>query len=153
MQEKLENARKTLKILGIVCVIFGIIGILMGGLSLAGGGLMAGGLADTSGMSAADAETASLATGLVLGAGIVLLFSGIFTLLMGIFSVRGANDFSKVGAAYVFAIINLVVAIAGVVIDIIGGGGISAILANAGALAFSAGIFWAANTIKQANQQ
>ena len=152
MQEKIKNAKSTLKVLGILSVILGVLGIILGAMSLAGGGLLAGQMASTAasgGMSADAANTAATATGLVLVVGILILVSGIFTLLLGIFSVRGANDFSKIGAAYVRALINLVLSIASVLVTIITSGmNISAILDAVVGIVFSAVIFWAAKTIK-----
>lgn len=149
--ENLENARKTLKVLGIVCIVFGILGILGGLAGLLGGGVLAGGLAGSAGTLTADeADAAGLVTGLVLIVGVVILVSGLFTLLMGIFSVRGANDFSKIGAAWVFAVINLVLSIATIVLGLIAGGGFTAILDGLVGLVFAGVIFWAANTIKKA---
>ena len=146
--ENLESARKLLKVLGIICIVFGGLGVLLGGLALLGGGLLAGGMAGsaTSGM---DADSAATVTGLVLIASGVLLISAIFTLLLGIFSVRGANDFSKIGAAWVIAIINLGFAVLGVIASLAGGSGFSSILSGIVSLALAGAIFWAANTIKQ----
>ena len=152
MQEKIKNAKSTLKVLGVLCVILGILGIILGAMSLAGGGMLAGQMASTAtsgGMSAGEAETAATATGLVLFGGIMLLVSGIFTLLLGIFSVRGANDFSKIGAAYAFALINLVLSVISVIVTVVTSGfSISAILDAAAGIVLSVVIFWAAKTIK-----
>ena len=150
--ENLENARKTLKVLGIICIVFGILGILGGLAGLLGGGVIAGGIAGSAGTLTADeADAAGLVTGIVLIASGLICVSGLFTLLMGIFSVRGANDFSKIGAAWVFAVINLVLSIAGIVLGLISGGGFTVILDGLVGLVFAGVIFWAANTIKKAN--
>ncbi|MBQ9022189.1 MAG: hypothetical protein IJ113_09330 [Eggerthellaceae bacterium] len=152
MQEKIKNAKSTLKVLGILSIILGVFGIILGAMSFAGGGLLAGQMASTAasgGMSADAADTAAGATGLMLVGGILILVSGIFTLLLGIFSVRGANDFSKIGAAYALALINLVLSVISVFVTIfISGMNISAILDAAVGIVFSAVIFWAAKTIK-----
>jgi FtsH-binding integral membrane protein len=85
---------------------------------------------------------------MVLVAGVVLLASGIFTLLLGIFSVRASNDFSKIGPAYVFAIIDLVVSILGVIGNFIGTMNVSSLLEGIVGVVFAACIFWAARTIR-----
>ena len=150
--EKIENARKTLKILGIIAIVIGALGIIFGIMSMGGGGILAGGLA-TSGstMSQTDVDAAAAVTGLVLIVGAAVLISGIFTLLLGIFSVRGSNDFSKVGAAYVLGIIDLVITIVGIILGLVAGGGFSSVLSSLVSVAFAACIVWAAKTIKDYN--
>ena len=148
MNEKIKNAKSTLKILGILSIILGVVAILLGAMSIGGGGVLAGGIANSGGMSSAEADAAATMTGLVLVAGIVLLISGVFTLLLGIFSVRGANDFSKIGPAYVFAIIDLIVSIVGVIVNFAGTMNVSSLLEGIVGVVFAACIFWAAKTIR-----
>ena len=148
MDQKIKNAKSTLKILGILSIILGAFGIILGAMSIGGGGVLAGEMAASGGMSSAEAETAAAVTGMVLVAGVVLLASGIFTLLLGIFSVRASNDFSKIGPAYVFAIIDLVVSILGVIGNFIGTMNVSSLLEGIVGVVFAACIFWAARTIR-----
>ena len=95
-----------------------------------------------------DVTTAATATGLVLIAGIVLLGSGLFTLLLGIFSVRASNDFSKIGPAYVLAIIDLAISVIGIIVNFVGTMNVSSLLEGVVGIPFAACIFWAAKTIK-----
>jgi hypothetical protein len=148
MDQKIKNAKSTLKILGILSIILGAFGIILGAMSIGGGGVLAGEMAASGGMSSAEVETAAAVTGMVLVAGVVLLASGIFTLLLGIFSVRASNDFSKIGPAYVFAIIDLVVSILGVIGNFIGTMNVSSLLEGIVGVVFAACIFWAAKTIR-----
>jgi hypothetical protein len=148
MDQKIKNAKSTLKILGILSIILGAFGIILGAMSIGGGGVLAGEMAASGGMSSAEVETAAAVTGMVLVAGVVLLASGIFTLLLGIFSVRASNDFSKIGPAYVFAIIDLVVSILGVIGNFIGTMNVSSLLEGIVGVVFAACIFWAARTIR-----
>ena len=148
MDGRIKNAKSTLKILGILSIILGAFGIILGAMSIGGGGVLAGEMAASGGMSSAEVETAAAVTGMVLVAGVVLLASGIFTLLLGIFSVRASNDFSKIGPAYVFAIIDLVVSILGVIGNFIGTMNVSSLLEGIVGVVFAACIFWAARTIR-----
>jgi FtsH-binding integral membrane protein len=148
MDKKIENAKSTLKILGILSIIMGAFGIILGAMSLGGGGILAGQMATSGGMGSAEVDAAATMTGLVLVAGIVLLASGIFTLLLGIFSVRASNDFSKVGPAYVFAMIDLVISIISVIVNFAGTMNVSSLLEGVVGVVFAACIFWAAKTIK-----
>ena len=150
--EKIENARKTLKVLGIISIVIGALGIIFGIMSMGGGGILAGGLATSaSTLDQADVDAAAAATGLVIVLGAAVLISGIFTLLLGIFSVRGSNDFSKVGGAFVLGIIDLVINIVGIISGLMAGGGFSSILSSLASLVFGACIVWAAKTIKDYN--
>lgn len=149
--QSVESARKTLKILGILSIIGGAIGLIMAVVSFAGGGLVAGSMATPGAIDAADMEGAAAATGLLLVAGGILVISGVFSLLLGIFSVRASNDFSKIGPAYVLAIMNLVMTVISVAFGLVGGAGIdfSSILSSVVSVALSCAIFMAAKTIKE----
>ncbi len=148
MDGRIKNAKSTLKILGILSIILGAFGIILGAMSIVGGGVLAGEMATSGGMSPTEVDTATTATGLVLIAGIVLLASGFFTLLLGIFSVRASNDFSKIGSAYVFAIINLAISVVGVIVNFVGTMNVSSLLDGVVGIVFAACIFWAARTIR-----
>ena len=144
----LTNARQTLKVLGVLSIILGVLGIIAGAMTLLGGSLLFGEAANSGSLNSVDADTATMVTGLVLVGGIALLISGIFTLFMGIFSVRGANDYSKVGPAYAFALIDLIVSIVGVIINFAGSMNVSSLLEGVVGIVFAACIFWAAKTIR-----
>lgn len=148
MDKKIENAKGTLKVLGILSIILGAFGIIVGALSIGGGGILAGQMATSGGTSPTDTDAATAVTGLVLVMGIVLLLSGIFSLLLGIFSVRASNDFSKVGPAYVLAIIDLFVTVVGVIFNCVGNMSASSLLGGVVGITFAACIFWAAKTVK-----
>lgn len=148
MDEKLKNAKSTLKILGILSIVAGVLAIIMGAMSLGGGGMLAGQMASSGAMSPDEANAAATVTGMVLVAGGFILVSGIFTLLLGIFSVRASNDFSKIGTAYIFAIIDLIASVVSVIISFVGTMNFSSLLGGAAGVAVSACIFWAAKTIK-----
>lgn len=148
MDKKIKNAKSTLKILGILSIILGAFGLILGAVSIGGGGLLAGQVAASGGMSSTDVDTAVTMTGLMLIAGIVLLASGFFTLLLGIFSVRASNDFSKVGPAYALAIVNLFVSVVGIIVNFAGTMNVSSLLDGVVGVAFAACIFWAAKTIR-----
>ena len=148
MDEKIKNAKSTLKILGILSIILGILGIIIGAMALLGGGLLFGDAATSGSLNSVDAETATMVTGLVLVGSALILVSGIFTLLLGIFSVRASNDFSKVGPAYVLALIDLVLSIVGLAMTFMNGINVSSILECIVGIVFAACIFWAAKTIR-----
>ena len=65
-----------------------------------------------------------------------------------IFSVRASNDFSKIGTAYIFAIIDLIASVVSVILSFVGTMNFSSLLGGVAGVAFSACIFWAAKTIK-----
>jgi heme/copper-type cytochrome/quinol oxidase subunit 2 len=148
MDEKIKNAKSTLKIMGILSIIMSGFGIILGAMSIGGGGILAGQMAASGGMSSTEADAAATMTGLVLAAGIMILVSGIFALLLGIFSVRASNDFSKVGPAYVLAIIDLIVSIISVIVNFAGTMNVSSLLDGVVGVVFAACIFWAAKTIR-----
>lgn len=142
---ELDNAKSTLKILGILAIIFGVLEIISGILVTAGGSLLS-----TMTVAPEDAAAASAASGLLTLLGVLTLIQGIVYLLLGIFSVRASNDFSKIGPAYIFSIIALALAIIGLILNIFSDPTVSNILSGIVGIVFAGAIFWAAKTIKEA---
>lgn len=133
----LEASKKILKIFGILCIIFSILGIIIAIAGLAGGGLMA---------STGD-DTAIGVGAVAIIFSVFLLISGVISLLEGIFSVRAAKDTSKIMPAWVFAIIDLVLRVVGLIMNF--KNGTSSIVSSVIGLGIGVLIFVAANTIKK----
>lgn len=147
--ERIENARLTLKVLGILNIIFGVFAILAGIAMIAGGGLL-GAEAASAGFSSGDeAVAAGAATTLVVVLGVVVLVQAIVYFLLGVFSVRAAGDFSKIGPAYIFSIIGLALSIIVLIFDIFCAPSFTNIAEGIVGIIFAACIYWAAKTIKE----
>ena len=146
---KTDNARQTLKILGILTIIAGVLGLLAAIGIFAGGAMLFGDAANSGALAAADQQSVLVATGGFTVLGVMSLVGGIVDLLLGIFSVRASNDFSKVQPAWVLSIIGLILAVIGVIVNLSSGINYTSIASSVTAIVFSACIFWAANTIKQ----
>lgn len=142
---ELDNAKSTLKVLGILAIIFSVFEIISGILVTAGGGLLS-----TMSVAPEDAAAASAASGLLTLLGVLTLIQGIVYLLLGIFSVRASNDFSKIGPAYIFSIIALALAIIGLIMNIFSDPTVSNIISGIVGIVFAGAIYWAAKTIKEA---
>ena len=99
-----ESSKSILKVFVIIDIIFGALEALLGILAVAGGGLLATG---TIPADQVDVETSGA---IVLGAGVVLLVLGIFSIVEGILSHRAGKDPSKAKPAFICAIISLVLA-------------------------------------------
>ena len=145
----IQNAKSTLKVLGILSIILGILGILVSCGVIAGGGLF-GANALTSGevTTAEQADTVTLITGALIALGIFSLLCAIVDILLGIFSVRASKDTTKIGPAYVFSIIALVLSIISVVLTFYKFN-LSTLLSALPSLVFAVVIFLAARTIKK----
>ena len=145
----IENAKSTLKVLGILSIIFGILGIIVGIGAMAGGGLL-GATALTSGevTTAEGANAVTLVGGAVIALGIFTVIAAIVDILLGIFSVRASKDFTKIGPAYVFSIIALVLSIISLALNF-SNFNLSTLLSALPSIVFSIVIFLAAKTIKK----
>ncbi|MCR5832183.1 MAG: hypothetical protein K6G67_08610 [Lachnospiraceae bacterium] len=132
-----ETSRKILKIFGIISIIIGALGAIIGIVGVVGGGALA---------SAGDDMSLGVGAAAII-VSVVLLLSGIVSLIEGIFSVRAANDVSKIMPAWVFAIISLVFSVVGIFTNI--KSGTSSIVGAIIGLGISVLIFVAANTIKK----
>lgn len=145
----IQNAKSTLKVLGILCIILGILGVILGLALVAGGGLLgANALMSGEITTAEGAENVTLVTGMVVAVGIFALVCAIVDVLLGIFSVRASKDTTKIGPAYAFSIIALVLSIVSVCINF-SNMNLSTLISALPSIVFSIVIFLAAKTIKQ----
>ena len=106
------SKQKVLFVLAIIGIVFGALTLVLGMFTLGGGALLSAGGADavaTGELSGDEVGAVAAASGLVSLLGVVILLSGGFTLLTGIFGVRGANDATKIMPYIVCAIITLVI--------------------------------------------
>ena len=135
-----ETSRKILKVVGILGIILGVIVCLGGVLMLAGGSLV-----QQAGEISLTPEELKL---MKLG-GIASAVLGLITLLEGIFSVRAANDFSKIMPAWIFALISLIFNAVDAVWSIIQSAEVRTIASAAFSIAISILVLGAANKIKK----
>lgn len=145
---RIDSAKTTLKVLGIIAIIFGVLGIIASIGLIAGTEMVGKDLFTSSVMNQAGVEDAATAVGIVMVLGAIMLISALVDLLLGIFSVRASNDFNKIMPAYVLSIISLIMSVATMIISFAGGSVLSAILDSIASIVFSAVIFIAAKTIK-----
>ena len=129
-----ETSNKILKIFGILGIIGGALSLILGLVASFGGSLVT---------EATEDETAGF---MVVFIGIIMVISGIVSLIEGIFSVRAAKDNSKIGPAWIFAIISLVMGIITLVTNLTNGEGVGGTIPS---LLISILIFVAANTIRK----
>lgn len=103
------------------------------------------------GMSGSELSSDELAAGISLGAigSILLIISGVWSLLCGIFGIRAANDNQKIMVVWVFVIIGLVLCIISIISSIINGDFASNALSLLISLALNIIMFVVANNIKR----
>lgn len=139
----LETSKKILKIFGIIGIIVSIIAIVTGIMILAGGAVIG-----VAGMATVGEEAVAMeATGTIsAAASIIAIVSGIFALLRSIFSIRAANDTSKIMPAFVFAVIGLISNIFQAISSFASGSGVASAI---GSLIIGAVVFYASYVIKK----
>lgn len=145
----IKEANQTLKILGVITLIFGIFGILASLGIFAGGSMLFGELANSGELQNANPQDVSTVTGLLTVAGIATLISSIVDIALGFFSIRAAGDPDKINPAYTFALIGLVLAVASAIISLMNGINYTSITSSIVSLLFSGILFRAAKTIKE----
>lgn len=147
----IQNAKSTLKILGILSIILGIFGVIMGIGLIVGGGLFGADTLMSGKATTADAvESVNLITGMVMAMGIFAAVSSVIDVLLGIFSVRASKDFSKINPAYIFSIIALVLSVVSLFMNF-AEFNLSTLLSAIPSIVFSAVLFLAAKTVKEEN--
>ena len=103
--------QKLLLVISIITLVFAIIAIISGILLAVGGGVIAaqGGVSTTdASISQSDATVAAVGGGLII-------VSAIFSLLAGIFGIRGSKNANKIMAFIVISIISAVLTLVGVI--------------------------------------
>ena len=147
----IQNAKSTLKILGILSVILGIFGVIVGLGLVAGGGLFGADTLMSGKVTTADgAETVSVVTGMVMAMGIFTAVSALVDVLLGVFSVRASKDFSKINPAYILSIIALALSVISLFMNF-AEFNLSTLLSALPSIVFSAVLFLAAKTVKEEN--
>ncbi len=147
----IQNAKSTLKILGILSIILGVFGVIMGIGLVAGGGLFGANTLMSGKVTTADgAETVSLVTGMVMAMGIFSAVSALVDFLLGIFSVRASNDFSKINPAYILSIVALALSVISLFLNF-AEFNLSTLISAIPSIVFSVVLFLAAKTVKEEN--
>ena len=111
--------RTILKVTSVLQIIGGVLSIILAVLSIVGGGLLGAASSNASGL----AQSAGvLTTGMLMVLGVIVLLGGIFSLVCGLFGLKGSNgDKRKLKTALVLGWISLALSIISVIGDIAGG--------------------------------
>ena len=146
----IDNAKLTLKVLGVLSIIFGIFGIVLSVAFFSGGHILGISVMNEAGTAGTEgaAEAMTLA-GIMLVLAVFVLVSAIVDILLGIFSIRGANNADKIGPAFVLSIIALILSVISLILSFANGITFSSVLDGIVGIVFGACIFWAANTIRK----
>ena len=145
-----DTAKKILKVLGILTIIFAVFELLSA-IAMVGCGSLLGSATSVEGVTVDDAAAVAATSGLITVFGFVVLIEGVIELLLGIFSVRASNDFSKIGPAYTLSIVGLALSVIGLIMTFVNGGfTASDIISGLVGIVFSGLLFYAAKTIKDA---
>ena len=139
-----QNAKSTLKILGILSIIFAIFGIILGIGFLAGGDMFTKSLVK----SGEATDEAFAMSGIMYAMGALVVIASIVDLLLGIFSVRASGDFSKAKPAYTLSIIAIIFTIITGIVNFASGATATAIIDLVVSLVFGVCIMLAAKTAK-----
>ena len=144
----IQNAKSTLKILGIFSIILGIIGVILGIGLVAGGGLFGANiLSSGAATTTQDVDKVSLVTGMVMAMGIFAAVCAFIDVLLGVFSVRASKDFSKIGPAYILSIVALVLSVISLFMNL-AEFNLSTLLSAIPSIVFSVVLFLAAKAVK-----
>ena len=135
----LAQSQKIIKILGILSIVAAVF-VLIGAAGLIGIGGFGAATMDVNGE-----EVAGGVVSLVL-VGIVMLATGILSLLEGIFSLQAAKDAAKAGPLWVISLVSVIGPVASMLLNIVSGGSFTSGLVS---LLINCFIFYLANNIKK----
>ena len=140
-----SGSQKVLLVLSILEIIGAVIALFSGILAFMG----AGAVLTSSGTVSGTGVTQDQAAGIFVILSGLLIVSGIWSLLCGIFGVRAANDNQKIMIVWVFCLIGVVLAVVGIIAAIANGKFGSQVWSLIGTLVFSGIMFFIANNIKK----
>ncbi len=141
----IDTSKTILKIFGILGIISGIANLILGTMTFLGIGLVAG-------IAAGMDEELGGALGVVaIITAILIIISGLITLLEGVFSLKAVKDATKATPAWIFSILGFVSAVGGVISTIGNSNGFTfgSLIGPICTLIINGAIFVAANTIRQ----
>ena len=148
-----ENAKATLKILGVLSIIFGVFGIFLGVAMFSGGRVLGFEIMNTAGLTQQQTEAGAAAAGTLYIFGGFTLIAAAFDILLGVFSAIGANNQRNIMPAFVLAIIALVLSCISLILSFVYGITASSLIDGIVSLIFSGVIYWAANTLRRDNAE
>ena len=135
----LAQSQKIIKILGILSIVAAVF-VLIGAAGLIGIGGFGAATMDVN-----DEEAASGVVSIMV-VGLVMLATGILSLLEGIFSLQAAKNAAKAGPLWVISLVSVIGSVASMLLNIISGGSFTSGLLS---LLINCFIFYLANNIKK----
>ena len=135
----LAQSQKIIKILGILSIVAAVF-VLIGAAGLIGIGGFGAATMDVN-----DEEAASGVVSIMV-VGLVMLATGILSLLEGIFSLQAAKNAAKAGPLWVISLVSVIGSVASMLLNIISGGSFTSGLVS---LLINCFIFYLANNIKK----
>ena len=144
-----SGSQKALLVISIIEIVFAVIALL-GGLMMMFGGSLIGAV------DSAEVTEALAGSGITQGelgvlagmGGLIIIFSGIIELILGILGVRAANDNQKIMPVWIVAIIELVFCVISLIAVIVNGSFSTQGLSTIVSLVFAGFTMWIANNIK-----
>lgn len=157
----LEASKKTLKVVGIIEIVLGVLVYLVGILAAIGGsfitmGVYGDNIPALNAFVAQGLNAQQLGSFATLGAVLFILIGTIGT-IEGVLYVRGANNFAKITPAWIFSIIGLVISAYLIYITAMSiinhTATIATIITNVLEISISILVFIAANSIRNATKK
>ena len=145
----LDNAKKSIIILGVLNIILGLFGIFLGVALFSGGNMLGKSVIETATPGAEGAAEALTVSGLMLVLGVLVLVAAVVYLLLGIFSIIGGKNPARIMPAFVLSIIAIIVSVATLILNFAFEPTLSTILNGIVGIVFSATSFVCAKTIRK----
>lgn len=144
----LDNAKKSIIILGVLNIILGLFGIFLGVALFSGGNMLGKSVIETATPGAEGSAEALTVSGIMLVLGVFVLVAAVVYLLLGIFSIIGGKNPVKIMPAYVLSIIAIILSVVTMILNFANGVNATSILDGIVGIVFSATSFACAKTIR-----
>ncbi len=144
-----SGSQKALLVLSIIEIVFAVLALIGGISSVVLTGVVAGSTPDIVAQGRVTANEAATGTAVLAILSGVVIISGIWSLLCGIFGIRAANDNQKIMIVWVFTLIGVIGGVVALIAAIVNGSFGQSAFALIIGLIMDGILFWIANNIKK----
>ena len=140
-----SGSQKALLVFSIIELIGAVISLITGIMAVVGAGVVAGDASVAAGSGVTQAQGVA-AFGIIA---ILLIVTGVWSLLCGLFGIRAANDNQKIMIVWVFCLIGVILGLISIVVSIVQGQFGNQALSLICSMVFPCIMFFIANNIKK----
>lgn len=144
-----SGSQKALLVISIIEIVFAVLALIGGVSSVVLTGVVAGSTPEIVASGNATAQQAATGTAALAVLSVIVIVSGVWSLLCGIFGIRAANDNQKIMIVWVFTLIGVIAGVISIIAAAVNGSFAQSGVSLVVSLIIDGVLFWLANNIKK----